>query len=108
MGADSMERFKIANDPIGTFVATECTLDRELYETKDRLKARFRPTARSTLSPCEPSKWRCLAAVVDVFTWHLDESKEEVWLHRPESVFNAGAKREPKRLFLARRSRPGH
>jgi len=37
----SHERFKIANDPVGTFVATECTLDRELSENKDALKARF-------------------------------------------------------------------
>lgn len=36
------ERFQIANDPVGSFVQTECVLDRESYETKDRLEARFK------------------------------------------------------------------
>jgi P4 family phage/plasmid primase-like protien len=41
MSEDSMQRFRIANDPVRSFVDTECTLTRESSENKDALKARF-------------------------------------------------------------------
>jgi P4 family phage/plasmid primase-like protien len=40
--AQARERFQIANDPVGSFVQTECVLDCEYYEVKDRFKARFK------------------------------------------------------------------
>ena len=40
--AQARERFQIANDPVGSFVQTECVLARESYEPKDRILARFK------------------------------------------------------------------
>jgi phage/plasmid-associated DNA primase len=40
--AQARERFQIANDPVGSFVQTECVLGPECYEAKDRLEARFK------------------------------------------------------------------
>jgi P4 family phage/plasmid primase-like protien len=36
------QRFTIANDPVGTFVQSECLLDREAKENKDRMQNKFK------------------------------------------------------------------
>jgi hypothetical protein len=52
-----------------------------------------------------PSKRWPLPAEVEVFTRHLDETKEEVRLLGAESRFDAGVKLGPERLLVGRRPR---
>lgn len=39
---NARQRFQIANDPVGIFVQTECNLEREAYEAKNRMEAHFK------------------------------------------------------------------